>query len=172
MDALAQNFIRLVEGLSRRAGSVAGWTATALIAVVCFDVTTRYFFDFSWVAVQEAQWHLFALIFLLGAAATLEADRHVRVDVLSSRWSPRARAMIELAGVVLLLVPFCLLGIKLCWDYTLASFAAGEGSPQPGGLPARYLLKALMPTGLLLLLLQGLASGLKSWLALRSRKGS
>lgn len=156
-----------VEGLSSAFGALASWLTTLLVLVVGFDVATRYLFDFSWVAVQEAQWHLFAAIFLLGAAYTLQRDRHVRVDVLYSTFEPRTRAAIDLIGLVLFLVPFCLLGAKLGWEYATASFSIGEGSPQPGGLPARWALKAVVPLAFTLLLLEGIVKAAASWRTLR-----
>ena len=139
--------------------------------VVCFDVATRYLLDFTLVAVQEVQWHLFATIFLLGAAYTLRDDRHVRVDVLYANFSPRGKAWVDLLGTVLLLGPFCVIALQLGWYYTEASFLTGEGSPQPGGLPARYVLKLMIPLGLALLLLQGAANGLRALLFLLGRGG-
>jgi TRAP-type mannitol/chloroaromatic compound transport system permease small subunit len=164
-----QRYLRFANALSRGAGWVATWLTTFLVVVVCVDVTTRYLLDFTLIAIQETQWHVFALIFLIGAAYTLRADRHVRVDVFYSNFSPRARAWIDLLGSVLLLLPFCLIGLVLGWKYTLASFAAGEGSPQPGGLPARYLLKAMIPLAMLLLLTQGVASALGALGVIRGR---
>ncbi len=155
-------FVRGVERISEGVGSVVSWLTTLLVAVVCFDVATRYLFNFTLVAVQEAQWHVFGTLFLLGASFTLKHDRHVRVDVLYTNFSPRLKAWVNLLGTVLFLVPFCLLGIKLGWDYTQASLAASEGSPNPGGLPARYALKAMIPLGFFLLLIQGLAGAARS----------
>ncbi len=161
-------FLRLADRLSRWTGSIAAWLTTLLVVVVCADVTTRYLLDFTLVSVQESQWHIFALIFLLGAASTLAADRHVRVDVVFSRCTLRTQAWVDLLGTTLLLVPFCVIGIYLSWGYTAASFAVGEGSPQPGGLPGRYLLKAMMPLAFALLLLQGLAGALRTLTVIRS----
>jgi TRAP-type mannitol/chloroaromatic compound transport system permease small subunit len=143
-------------------GSIAAWLTTLLVVVVCSDVATRYLFDFTLVSIQESQWHIFALVFLVGAASTLAADRHVRVDVVFNRLSPWARAWVDLAGTVVLLVPFCAMGIYLGWRYTAASFAVLESSPQPGGLPARYLLKASLPIAFTLLLIQGIGGALRA----------
>jgi TRAP-type mannitol/chloroaromatic compound transport system permease small subunit len=166
----ARVFLTFADALSGWTGRLVGWLTTLLVAVVCFDVATRYLLDFTFVAVQELQWHLFATIFLIGAAYTLRDDRHVRVDVLYANFSPRGRAWVDLLGTVLLLAPFCFIAIQLGWYYTEFSFAAGEGSPQPGGLPARYLLKLMIPVGLTLLLLQGIANALRSLFFLLGRE--
>lgn len=165
-------FLRLADALSELTGRFVGWLTTLLVAVVCFDVATRYLLDFTLVAVQELQWHLFATVFLLGAAYTLRDDRHVRVDVFYAGFPPRAKAWVNLLGTVLLLGPFCVIAIQLGWYYTEASFLAGdwgEGSPQPGGLPARWVLKSMIPLGLALLLVQGAANGLRALLFLLGR---
>ena len=163
-------FLKLADALSGFTGRIVGWLATLLVVVVCFDVATRYLFDFTLVAVQELQWHLFGTIFLIGAAYTLRDDRHVRVDVLYTTLSPRGKALINLLGTVLLLVPFCVIAIQLGWYYTEFSFAVREGSPQPGGLPARYALKLMIPTGLTLLLIQGVANAVRSLYFLLGRE--
>lgn len=166
---LARRFLRLADAISEHTGRFTCWLTTLLVVVVCFDVATRYLLDFTLVAVQELQWHLFATVFLVGAAYTLRDDRHVRVDVLYANFSPRGKAWVNLLGTLLLLGPFCVLAIQLGWYYTEASFLVAEGSPQPGGLPARWALKAMIPLGLTLLLLQGAATGLRALLFLLGR---
>ena len=105
----------------------------------------------------EAQWYLFALVFLLGSAWTLQRNGHVRVDVLQSRWRPGRRALADLVGTLLFLLPFCLLMVVVSWGPVQSSWHILEQSPDPGGLP-RYPLKAMLPLSFLLLLLQGIAN--------------
>jgi len=116
------------------------------------------------VALQELEWHLFGLIFLLGAAYTLKHDDHVRLDLLyQSDWmGARKRAWVDLVGTVLFLVPFCLLVIVSSWPFVQSAFVHAEGSPDPGGLPYRWVLKATIPAAFGLLMLQGLANGLRA----------
>ena len=104
-------FLRFADAVSEYTGRVTCWLTTLLVVVVCFDVATRYLLDFTLVAVQEIQWHLFAVIFLIGAAYTLRDDRHVRVDVLYANFSPRGKAWVNLLGTVLLLGPFCVIAM-------------------------------------------------------------
>ncbi len=108
-------------------------------------------------AVQELEWHLFAVMFLIAAAYTLKHDRHVRVDVFYSRFSPRLKAWINLFGSIVFLIPFCLITVWASWNFVLNSFRIGETSPDPGGLPARYVLKAVIPLSFILILLQGIS---------------
>ena len=140
------------------------WLVLVLVFIIGFDVTMRYLFQTGSVALQELEWHLFALIFLLGAAYTFKHDGHVRVDIFyNSRWmDARRRAWLDLLGGLLLLTPFCLLIIISAGPFVANAFALGEGSPDPGGLPWRYLLKAAIPVSFALLLLQGVAHMLRS----------
>jgi TRAP-type mannitol/chloroaromatic compound transport system permease small subunit len=101
----------------------------------------------------EAQWYLFSLIFLLGAAYGLNHNVHVRVDVLYSTLSRKKRAWIDLLGSVVFLVPFCVMMLIVAWPAVRNSWSIHEGSPDPGGLP-RYPIKALILVSFGLLLLQ------------------
>ncbi len=155
----APGWVRAIEALSEWSGRAVSWLSLGMVLLVSYDVAMRYLFRAGSVALQELEWHLFALLFLLGAAYTLRHDEHVRIDLLyQARWmTPRRRAWIDLLGTALFLIPFCLLVIWTSWPFVLDSYRLGEGSPDPGGLPARWLLKAAIPLGFLLLLLQGLA---------------
>ena len=150
-------FVGLADRLNERIGVAVSWLTTVLVAVVCYDVFTRYLLKSSLVAVQELQWHLFAVIFLIGAAYTLKHGKHVRVDVFYNRFSAKTRAWVDLLGSLIFLLPFCLVAIWCSHTFVINAFTIGEGSPDPGGLPARFILKAAIPAGFLLLALQGLA---------------
>lgn len=164
-------FIRIIDGINETIGKAVSWLTALLVVVVCYDVFTRYFMKNSLVAVQELQWHLFAIIFLLAAPFTLKHDKHVRVDVWYARRSPRTKAWVNFIGSLLLLIPFCVVVAYASWDFVSNSFAVRETSPDPGGLPARYLLKALIPFSMILLLFQGIAEMLRSLLViLRTEK--
>ena len=138
-------------------GKVISWLTAVLVLLVCYDVFTRYLLKTSSVAVQELEWHIFAIIFLLGAAYTLKTDDHVRVDVFYSKFSDRGKAWINLCGTIIFLIPFCLLLIFASKNFVLNSFNIAETSPDPGGLPARFLLKSIIPIAFILILLQSLS---------------
>ncbi len=157
-----QGVIRFLDAVSEYSGRAVSWLTAAMVAVVCFDVVTRYFLKSSSVAVAELEWHLFAIIFLLGAAYTLKHDRHVRVDVLYTRFSPKQKAWVDLLGCLIFLIPFCLLVFWFSQTFVSNAFTIRETSPDPGGLPARYILKACIPLGFFLVFLQGLSGALKS----------
>lgn len=161
--------VKLIDGFNDKVGYLVSWLTTLMVLVVCFDVVTRYMLNESMVAVQELEWHIFALIFLLGAAYTLKEEGHVRVDVFYSRFSPRKKAVIDFIGCLIFLIPFSILVIWTSKMFVQMSWAVHEGSPNPGGLPARYLLKAAIPAGFVLVLLQGISLTLRSFCTLIGR---
>lgn len=164
MKRILWQLARLIDQLNEGCGRLTAWLILLLVFVISYDVVMRYLFQSGSVALQELEWHLFALIFLLGAAYTLKHDDHVRVDVLyrSRLFSPRQRAWIDLLGSLFFLLPFCLFIINASIPFVTNSFAMAEGSPDAGGLPYRFLLKAAIPFGFFLLMLQGVALMIRS----------
>ncbi len=163
---IIKKLVGFIDLLNEKVGYVVSWLTTLLVVVVCYDVFTRYVLRSSSVAVQELEWHIFALVFLIGAAYTLKEDGHVRVDVFYSRLSPRGKALIDLIGGLVFLIPFSVLIIWTSQQFVAMSWAIREISPDPGGLPARYLLKAAIPAGFVLVLLQGIAQTLRAFFTL------
>lgn len=164
LRSAARSYVRFANRLNEKVGFGVSWLTSLLVLVVCYDVFTRYLLKNSIVAVQELEWHLFAVIFLVGAAYTLKHDRHVRVDVFYTRFSEKTKAWIDFAGSLVFLIPFCLLAIWTSRTFVGTAYAIGETSPDPGGLPARFVLKSAIPVGFFLLLLQGIALALGSLL--------
>ena len=153
-----------IESLSEWSGRVVSWLVLAMVLIISYDVVMRYLFSSGSVALQELEWHLFALLFLLGATYTFKHDGHVRVDIFynSRHMNKRRRAWVNLLGGLFFLTPFCLLIIISSIPFITNSFVVAEGSPDPGGLPWRFLLKSAIPLGFSLLLLQGIAHMLRS----------
>jgi len=162
---------RTISWISEWVGRLSAWLVVALILLVCYDVTMRYAFHDGSVALQELEWHLFALIFLFGAAYTLKHDEHVRVDVFyQANWmTPKRRAAVNLFGCLFLLLPFCCLMIYSSIPFVEQAYQWNEASPDPGGLPYRWLLKAMIPFGFVLLTLQGVALAIDSLRILRGK---
>ena len=165
-----QCYIQLIDYFNEKIGYVASWLTNIMVIVVCYDVFTRYVLKKSSVAVQELEWHLFAVIFLIGAAYTLKYDKHVRVDILYARFPPKVKASVNLFGSLIFLIPFVVLIIWTSKEYVANSFAVRETSADPGGLPARYILKACIPIGAFFLLLQGISLVFKSILTILGRE--
>ena len=163
LHLLNQLSVRL-EQFSERTGMLVSWLVLAMVLLVSYDVAMRYFFQSGSVALQEMEWHLFSLIFLIGAAYTLKHDDHVRLDLFykSNFMDDRRRAWIDLFGSIFLLIPFCILIILSAWPFVYQSYIHLEGSPDPGGLPYRWILKASIPLGFTFLLLQGVSDIVKN----------
>ncbi|MCZ6701550.1 MAG: TRAP transporter small permease subunit [Ignavibacteria bacterium] len=164
-----KKYIKVVDSLNERIGKITSWLTALLVLLVSYDVFVRYFIGESSVGLQELEWHIFALIFLLSAAYTLKIDEHVRVDVFYTRFSPKNKALVNLFGSVFLLIPFCLLVIFASQDFVELSFRVKETSPDAGGLPARYILKVFIPFSFFLLLLQAIALSFKSFLQIKDQ---
>ena len=122
--------------------------------VIVVDVILRYTLSITSAASFEMEWHLFAVIFLVGAAYTLQEDKHVRVDVFYHKYSEKTKACVKLGGTLVLLLPFCCIAFWESLSFGGSSYELSETSPQPGGLPARWVIKATIPLGFFLLGLQ------------------
>ncbi|HHA19427.1 MAG TPA: TRAP transporter small permease subunit [Methylophaga sp.] len=159
-----KSFISVIESITEWVGRTASWLVLAMVLLICYDVAMRYLFQQGSVALQELEWHLFALIFLLGSAYTLKHDQHVRVDIIyQSRFvSDKQRALINIFGTLFFLLPFCILILITAWPFVENAFYYQEGSPDPGGLPYRFLLKGSLLIAFALLILQGLADLLRN----------
>jgi len=155
---------RFIDKINEWVGRGVAWITLCLVLVVFADVVMRYLFNTSFVFTQELEWHIFGFIFLIGAGYTLLHDGHVRVDIIYQRLGLKGRAWINLSGVILFLIPGCVMVITTSWKFTMTSFAILEGSPDPGGIPFRFLMKGCIPAGFTLLLLQGLSLGMHSLL--------
>jgi TRAP-type mannitol/chloroaromatic compound transport system permease small subunit len=158
LNAIATNLDRL----SQHTGTLAGYLCLVMAAVTGLVVLLRYGFNIGSVALQETISYLHAAVFMLGAAFTLQRGAHVRVDIFYRRCSRRSRAWIDSVGAIVLLMPLCIFIAWVSWDYILDAWSIGESSADPGGLPAVFLLKTLIPVMAIALLLQGFAEILRN----------
>ena len=150
-----------IDRLNDLFGKGVAWLCLLMVLVGAYNAVVRYLGRFigqnlSSNGYIELQWYLFSAVFLLGAAYTLRHNAHVRVDVIYGRLSRRARAGVDLAGTLVLLLPFVGVVLWLSVPSVSESFRIREMSPDPGGLP-RYPLKGLLLVSFGLLVLQGLA---------------
>jgi len=152
-----------IDRFINRIGRAISWVWVALLLVIVVNVTLRYLFGEGRIEFEEIQWHLYSVGFLIGLSYAYSGDNHIRVDVLHERLSPRRKAWVELYGIVLLLLPFLLLVLVFSVPYVADSFRFGEVSQAPGGLPYRWLIKAMLPVGFFLLLLSSLARLTRVW---------
>ncbi|MDT9654843.1 TRAP transporter small permease subunit [Vibrio vulnificus] len=148
-----------IERLFNRFGDLLGWLSSVLfillLANVVYDVVMRYVFNDVSIAFQEMEWHLFSAVFLLGIPFALKSGGHVRVDLFYERLSHRAQAIIDLLGTIFFLFPFCLLVAWFGIDFAKESYALGETSGDPGGLPYRWVIKAIIPLSFLFMAISG-----------------
>lgn len=160
-------YMTYIDNFTEGVGLTVSWLTTIMVIVVCTNVILRYVFGQGLLALQDLSWYLFGVLYMLGAAYTLKHDRHVRVDIVYANLSPKAKVWINLLGSVFFLMPLCLLGIFISMEFVTTSFTIRETTPDPGGLPARYLIKSMIPLGFLFLLLQGISMLYQSILQLR-----
>ncbi len=153
---------RWIDRLTEWSGVLVSWLTTVMVLTVFYDTVMRYAFKKGNVAIQELEWHLFSVIFLVGAAYALKNDAHVRVDILFTRFNKKTKAWIDLIGTLVFLIPFAVMVIYSTENFIVNSWAVREVSPDPGGLPARYVLKAMIPLGFLLLILQGISKAVRN----------
>jgi TRAP-type mannitol/chloroaromatic compound transport system permease small subunit len=154
---------RLLDLIVEHAGRLASWTGFALVCVMAFNVLLRYLFHTGSVAMQELEWHLMAPVSLLCIAYAIKHEGHVRVDIIYGRFPPRVKQILDVLAC-LAAVAFAAIVIKLSIGYVMQSYLIGEKSPDPGGLPYRFILKAMIPLGFLLFLVQSLAALLRSFI--------
>ena len=134
-------------------GIITAFAMVLMILNVFYDVIMRYFFKSGSIAMQEMEWHLFSVIILLGVAYTLKEDGHVRVDLIYDRLSNKRKAVINMVGVVLFILPIALLVGISSINNAYEAFLSMEQSGDPGGLPYRWIVKALIPLSFFLLII-------------------
>jgi len=154
-----------IDGLNEVIGVTIRWLTLIMVFIGAIGAVLRYYsrslgLSMNLTPFVELQWYAFSIIFLLGAAYGLNKDVHVRVDVMYARYSDKTRAIIDLVGSVLFLVPFCILMLYVSFPAVRNSWSVREMSPDPGGLP-RYHIKALILVSFGLLLLQAISHIIK-----------
>jgi TRAP-type mannitol/chloroaromatic compound transport system permease small subunit len=147
-------------------GRITAWSSFALALVMGGNVLLRYGFNTGSVWSQELEWHLMSPICLFGMSYALRHGEHVRVDVLYASFTDRTKLIIGIISS-LIAMAISVIVIWLSLNYVMQSWAVGEGSVNPGGIPARYLLKSLIPIGFALFFLQSMAQGIHGYAALR-----
>ena len=149
-----------IERLINRISDFLGWLSATLFLLllvnVVYDVVMRYVFNDVSIAFQELEWHLFSAVFLLGIPYAIKTGGHVRVDIIYERLSIRAKAIIDLLGTLIFLLPFCLLVAWFGIDFAKESYSLGETSGDPGGPAYRWIIKAVIPLSFFFMAISGL----------------
>ncbi len=158
---------RIIDTINEWIGRLTYWLVLFMVLVGVWNVVGRYLGR--WLgqnltsnALIEIQWYLFDLVFLLGAAYALKHNEHVRVDLFYKGWNRKRKALANLIGTLLFLIPFSVMVIYYSWGTILNSWKIGEISPDPGGLP-RYPIKSMIIVGFVLLIFQGISEAIKNW---------
>lgn len=154
-----------LDWLIDRIGRLTGWFAFALVCVMAYNVLLRYLFRTGSVAMQELEWHLMAPVCLLGLSYALLHDGHVKVDILYGRFPERVQRFVDLVSMIAVCIVIAIL-LYLSVPYVYQSYSIGEGSPDPGGLSHRWILKSMLPVGFTLLLVQSIAATLRAYVAM------
>ncbi len=157
---------RRIDPLILTIGRAVSWVWLLLLIIIVGNVFIRYVFDQGRIEFEEIQWHIYSAGFLLGLSYAFQADAHIRVDVVSERLPARWRAWLELYGIVLALLPFLFLMVWFSLPFVQQSWALSEISQAPGGLPYRWLIKAALPLGFVLLTLAALSRLSRVWMFL------
>jgi len=166
--ATTNQFTARLENLVDWTGRGIAWLSLAMVLVMFSVVVFRFVFDLGWVWLQEIVNYLHAYIFMIGAAYTLRHDSHVRVDIFYRDMSPQRKAWVDLLGTVFLLFPVCVFIFVSNWADVITAWQDLEGSQRTGGLPIAYILKSTLLLMPVLLLLQGMAIVVNSWLRINS----
>ena len=163
--------VKALDTFTETTGRWLAWLALGMAAITAFVVLLRYGFNIGSIAAQESVTYMHGALFMLGAAFTLKHGGHVRVDIFYRRFGPRTQAWINSLGAIVFLLPVCLFILGISWNYVTESWAIREVSPEPGGIPAVFLLKTLMLLLPLNLVLQGIAEILRNTLVLVENRG-
>ena len=164
-------YLTWIDCLNRAAGRLAGWFLLAMMLIQVLVVLLRYVFNLGYLWMQESVLYLHVGLALFAAGFALLNNVHVRVDIFYQTARPRVKALIDLTGSMVFLLPLCLLIFWKSLPFVAASWSVLEGSPQPSGLPAVFLLKTSILCFALLLGLQGLAFAIRAFDVLVTGKG-
>ena len=164
--------VHYIDNFTDRCGRLLAWLVLAMALLTTIVVVLRYGFNTGSIMAQEAVTYMHGCLFMLGAAYALKSGAHVRVDIFYRSFSERGRAWVNSLGGIVFLMPLCaFIGVS-SWSYVTESWAILETSPEPGGIPAVFLLKSLLPLMAVNLFLQGLAETLRSTLVLVEEPGA
>ncbi len=155
-------FSNTIDRVTTTLGRVSAWLVLGIVTLQFALVVARYIFGLGSIWLTEAVIYGHAALFLLASAWTLREGGHVRVDIFYADAPPRARALVDLFGALLLLLPFALVLLWLAAPYAARSWAIFERSQESSGLPLVFALKTLIPVFALLMALQGIAQAIRA----------
>lgn len=143
-------------------GNISAILLLLLLFNVFYDVVMRYLFNDVSIGMQELEWHLYATIFLLGISFTLKENGHVRVDIIYDQLSAKKKAVIDIVGTLIFLLPFCLLITYYGIGFAKEAYDINEGSGDPGGLPYRWIIKSMIPLSFIFVIISSIGFMLRA----------
>ena len=158
--------VRFIDAFTDRCGRLLAWLILGMALLTALVVVLRYGFSIGAILAQETVIYMHGAVFLLGAAYAIKTGAHVRVDIFHRNFSARAQAWVEALGGIVFLLPLCAFILMASEDYVRESWAMRETSAEPGGIPAVFLLKSLIPLMAVNLALQGVAEIVRNALLL------
>ncbi|NNE57898.1 MAG: TRAP transporter small permease subunit [Hellea sp.] len=162
LERISSGVISTIDMICYGIGEIVKWGLPLLVLSVAFGVFAKEIFDKTWTQLFESATYFHAVVIMLGAAATLLANQHVRVDVFYHRMTPKKKARIDLLGFHLLLMPVCLILLWNGSDYASTAWINQESSVAPDGIPFKYMLMSTIALFSLTMLAQGLAVSLRA----------
>ena len=159
--SVLRNFIALC-------GKSVAWLTVVMVLLTFTIVVLRYGFNLGWIWLQESLTYLHVAVFTIAAAWTLQQDGHVRVDIFYAEMPKKKRALMDLLGSLIFLIPFCIFVLVIAWPYVANSWKLLEGSREAGGMPLVFLLKSLIMVLPALLLAQAFINTSDAWKTLRN----
>jgi TRAP-type mannitol/chloroaromatic compound transport system permease small subunit len=166
-ESAIRRLARRIDAWQDAFGRALSWLMLVMVLVVFSDVVLRYALNVTSVFTQELEWYLFAITYLLGAGYVMLYDEHVRVDIVYSRLSPRRKARLDFILLFVFFFPSCFLIMYTTWPFFRNAYRVLEGSPDPGGIPARWALKAVIIIAFAILAIQGFSQAVKSYYVAR-----
>lgn len=165
-----ERFADRLDQINRAVGAVVMWAALAMVLVQFGIVLLRYVFGYTSIFINESVLYLHASLFMLGAGYTLLVNGHVRVDIFYAPMTARKKAMIDIFGHLVLMLPSLGILLYYSWPSVRRSWSILEGAISVGGVPASFLLKTLIPAFCVLLLIQGLSALIRDVIRLGGAK--
>lgn len=156
------HFCQVIDGFIRRIGQAIAWLNFLLIFNILLQVILRYAFGKGMVWLEELQWHLYGACIMFGISYGITEDAHIRLDLFHQRFSPRKKELIELFGILFLLLPLVIILFVHGLDFVESSWRVSERSESPLGLPARWLIKSVLPISMFLIILASVSRMVRS----------
>lgn len=164
MNSFLGKIAEVIDSINEGAGKLVSWFALVLVLITFFAVVSKFGFNESAAWFEEFEGYFFSLLFLIGAAYTYKHNAHVRVDVFYTRFSEKTKAWVNIVGILIFLLPVCIVLLQVLWPYAIKSLDQGETTTE-SSFPL-FIMKFAIVLGFALLLLQAVSELCKSLMTL------